>query len=366
MVLAAKYMPIEGQEDMWFSEYFEQNNITFSGSNRETLRYDSDKVSAKERLKNLGIKTTKYFTAIPEQYQHEKELPISFPLFIKPLDAANGNGIDDSSFVENFSEFSEKVLSLYKIYKQPVLVEEYLSGKEFTVAVIKNGYGKIIISAIEIAPPESSGGLKILGATAKISDTETLKKIERHDMDSVNELAIASFQGLGVRGFVRIDVKMDGLGNCYFMEANLVPGMNHGTSYFPRAYEIESKMSYDDVITLILDECLQRADVEKEFNTKFRQDTSSCAVYLGVKRLWRTRVRLGLGIPCQAHIIGARSNANRINTALCYRNIDLFRVELYDQCHRVLLSAGGQVILGVEQTRLLRPSIEARSRPSGH
>ncbi|WP_299178852.1 hypothetical protein [uncultured Neptuniibacter sp.] len=270
VVLAAKYMPVEGRDDMWFSDYFEQNHITFSGSNRETLRYDSDKVSAKERLTNLGIKTAKYFTAIPDQYQSEEELPILFPLFLKPLDAANGNGVDDSSFVESFSEFREKVLSLYEIYKQPVLVEEYLSGREFTVAVIKNGSGKITISAIEIAPPESSGGLKILGAAAKMSDTETLKKIEPHDIASVNALAVASFQGLGARGFGRIDVKMDGLGVCYFMEANLVPGMNHGTSYFPRACEIENKISYDDVIKLILDESFKRVGVEREYNKKLR------------------------------------------------------------------------------------------------
>lgn len=278
VILAAKYMPIEGQEDMWFSEYFEKNHITFSGSNRETLKYDSDKVFAKERLTNLGIKTAKYFTAIPGQYSCEEELPILFPLFLKPLDAANGNGVDESSFVESFSEYSKKVLSLYKTYKQPVLVEEYLSGKEFTVAVIKNRCGNITVSAIEITPPESLGGLKILGAAAKMSDTETLKKIERHDMDSVNELAVASFQGLGARGFGRIDVKMDDLGICYFMEANLVPGMNHGTSYFPRACEIENKMPYDDVIKLILDECFQRVGIEKEFNKKFKQDAVNCTV----------------------------------------------------------------------------------------
>lgn len=278
VVLAAKYMPIKEQEDMWFSQYFEENHITFSGSDRETLKYDSDKVFAKERLTKLGIKTAKYFTAIPDQYRYEDELPILFPLFLKPLDAANGNGIDDSSFVENFSEFTTKVLSLYQTFKQPVLVEEYLSGKEFTVAIIQNRAGKITKSAIEIAPPESSGGLKILGAAAKSSDTETLKKIERHDIDSVSELAEASFQGLGARGFGRIDVKMDGLGICHFMEANLVPGMNHDTSYFPRACEIENTMSYDDVIELMLDECLLRVSVEKEFNKKFKQDTASCAV----------------------------------------------------------------------------------------
>ncbi|MGH1429560.1 MAG: hypothetical protein ACRBB4_00415 [Neptuniibacter sp.] len=270
VVLAAKYMPIEGHDNIWFSEYFEQNHITFSGSNRETLKYDSDKVSAKQRLKSLGIKTANYFTAIPGEYSHNEQLPIAFPLFLKPMDAANGNGIDDRSFVKNFSEFSEKVSSLYEIYKQPVLVEEYLSGKEFTVAITKSSSGKTTISAIEIAPPESTGGLKILGATAKLNDTETLKRIERHDIDSVNELAAASFKGLGARGFGRIDVKMDDFGVCYFMEANLVPGMNHGTSYFPQACEIENEISYDDVIKLILNESLQRASVGMGINHKLK------------------------------------------------------------------------------------------------
>lgn len=278
VVLAAKYMPIEERDDIWFSEYFEQNHITFSGSDRETLKYDSDKVFAKERLTKLGIKTAKYFTAIPDQYKCKEELPILFPLFIKPLDAANGNGVDDKSFVENFSEFREKVLSLYKTFKQPVLVEEYLSGKEFTVAVIKNSNDKLTISAIEITPPESSSGLKILGSAAKTNDTETLKKIEPHDLDSVIRLAEASFQGLGARGFGRIDVKMDSFGTCYFMEANLVPGMNQGTSYFPRACKIENTMSYDDVIESMLEESLQRAGIDKEFNQKIKHDSASCTV----------------------------------------------------------------------------------------
>lgn len=176
VVLATKYMPINGQQDVWFSEFFEKKQITFSGSNRATLRYDSDKVFAKERLTSLGVKTAKYFVAIPDQFKSEAELPIVFPLFLKPLDAANGNGIDDSSLVESFFEYREKVKSLYEIYNQPVLVEEYLCGKEFTVSVILNNRSNAIMSAIEIMPPESSRGLRILGAVAKKKDTETLKK----------------------------------------------------------------------------------------------------------------------------------------------------------------------------------------------
>jgi D-alanine-D-alanine ligase len=278
VVLAAKYITLENGNKVWFSEYFARNKITFSGSSRETLKFDSDKVLAKVHLASIGIKTAKHFTAIPGQYEFEEKLPLSFPLFLKPIDAANGNGIDDMSFVENFVEFESKVSSLYGIYNQPVLVEEFLGGREFTVAIIKSGSGKMTVSAIELVPPVSSGRLRILGASVKRLDTETLKEIESNDIDCVREVAMASFQGLGARGFGRIDVKMDNQGLCYFLEANLVPGMNHGTSYFPRACEIANDMSYDEVIQLMLDECLNRVITEREFNKMLKQNAASCAV----------------------------------------------------------------------------------------
>ena len=279
VVLAAKYMPVVNGNDIWFSEYFAKQKITFSGSNRETLKYDSDKVLAKSCLSNAGINTAKYFTAVPDQYHHENDLPFSFPLFLKPIDAANGNGIDDLSFVENFSEFEAKVSSLYNLYQLPILVEEYLSGREFTVAIIENDIGKFLTSAIEVIPPESTGGLRILGAEVKKFDTETLKKIEKNDIKRIVDLAIQAFIALGVRGFGRIDVKMDNNGKCYFMEANLIPGMNLGSSYFPQACNIASAMSYDKVISLMLVDCLSRVIPKKVLTYTQSTENYSPLVY---------------------------------------------------------------------------------------
>ena len=72
------------------------------------------------------------------------------------------------------------------------------------------------------------------------------------------DLATSSFVALGARGFGRVDVKMDKFGACYFMEANLVPGMNLGSSYFPQACNIANEISYDDVVSLMLEEGLSR------------------------------------------------------------------------------------------------------------
>lgn len=264
VMLAAKYMPMCNGADVWFSEFFDNNQMAFTGSNRAALAYDSDKISAKIQLDGLGIKTARYFTAIPLEFSFQEELPLEFPLFLKPIDAANGNGVDDLSFVEDFGAFETKVLELHQIYGAPVLVEEYLGGKEYTVAIIKSKHGKMITSAIEISPPLSSKGLRILGSSVKTTDTETLKSVVASDLFNIEQMALAAFRGLGARGFARIDVKTDLNGQCFFMEANLVPGMSYGSSYFPQACELANNLSYDEVVDLMIDECRGRwTDVQE-------------------------------------------------------------------------------------------------------
>jgi D-alanine-D-alanine ligase len=260
VISAVKYIPITYKDDLWLSEYFAQHAINFTGSSREVLKFDSNKVLAKTHLANKGVKTADYFLATPGQYKTETDLPVTFPLFLKPLDAANGNGIDDLSFVTSFAQYESKVASLYASFNQPVLAEKYLDGREFTVAIIRTPDEKLIVSAVEAIPPTSTNGLRILGATVKKDDSETLAKItDKAEEARVTRLAIDAFNSLGVRDFGRIDIKTDNNGECFFMEANLVPGMTHGSSYFPQACDIANGFDYNKVVELMIASGLARA-----------------------------------------------------------------------------------------------------------
>jgi D-alanine-D-alanine ligase len=282
VILAVKYIPVINhgtthEENIWLSEYFAHHGINYTGSSRESLKFDSNKVLAKTHLTNKGINTAKYFIATPGQYKTESELPISFPLFLKPLDAANGNGIDDLSYVSNFADYESKIVALYETFNQPVLVEEYLDGREFTVAIIKSSTEKLIASAVEVIPPTSNHGLRILGAQAKIDNSEELIEIVDDEVSNrVTTLAIEAFNSLGVRDFGRIDIKTDNHGECFFMEANLVPGMTQGSSYFPKACEIAHEFTYDKVVELLLAGGLARAsstippNIYPDLNNKFK------------------------------------------------------------------------------------------------
>jgi len=269
-ILAVKYISIENGIDIWLSEFFAKNDINYSGSSRAVLKFDSDKVLAKAYLMKKGMKTANYFTATPGQYACEADLPVAFPLFLKPLDAANGNGIDDLSLVTNYAEFESKMSALYATFNMPVLAEEYLDGREFSVAIIKTEGGKLIVSAVEIVPPQSTKGLRILGEKTKKEDSELIKKIEEPKvLNKVAKLAIDAYTRLGIWDFGRIDIKTNKQGHCYFMEANLVPGMTSGSSYFPRACEIANNLTYDEVIQLIVEKGISRSSyAESQYTPK--------------------------------------------------------------------------------------------------
>lgn len=259
VILAVKYLAFERRADIWLAEYFLNNNVNYLGSSRETLEFDSNKLLAKVHLRSKGMKTADYFISTPGQYKCEDELPLKFPLFLKPMDAANGNGVDDLSFVDNFASFESKVLSLYELFGLPVLVEEYLGGREFTVAILRALSNGLIVAPIEIVPPKSKQGLRILGQAVKKEDSEELKKIIDIELrQQVSKFAIDSFNNLGCRDFGRVDIKFSRNGDCCFLEANLVPGMTEGSSYFPKAFEIDQGYSYDQVVALLLEKGLSR------------------------------------------------------------------------------------------------------------
>jgi D-alanine-D-alanine ligase len=250
VVLGVKYI-IENEQKIWLCEFFSKNKINYSGSSKKTLMYDSDKVLAKSYLKDRGINTARYFTAIPQEHKRDYDLPINYPLFLKHSNSINGNGIDDYSLVNNFAEFQSKVLSLYDKNPTPILVEEYLDGREFTVAIIKTKSGNLLVSSLEIIQAKMENVNKSTPKKLiKIEDEQIIKKIK--------ELAVDAYIDLGIRDYGRIDIKSNIHGHCYFMNVNLIPDMTSNSSYFPKACEVEHELSYDDMIELIVEEGISR------------------------------------------------------------------------------------------------------------
>ena len=259
VVLTNKIIMAKNGKEMWLSEYFEHRNINYTGSGKDALKYDINKISSKLKVFSHGIRTARFFITTLGEYKSLDDIPIPFPLFIKPAHSANSNGIDQNSFAINFEDFQSKVKELYDKYKQPILVEEYLSGREFTVAIIQAD--TLLVVPIEIVPPLEND-IRILSSKIKTDDSEILKVITDINLHKkISKVAIRAFRALGARDFGRIDIRMDANGKCYFIEANLTPGMKRGRSYFPLSYELSASLTYDEVLNFMIESALKRNDL---------------------------------------------------------------------------------------------------------
>ncbi len=257
VVLAVKHIPLQDGGQLWLSDYFEKAGINYTGSKDASMKFDVNKGSAKKQIDSCGIKTAAFFTSSPNDFKVNDVLPLPYPLFLKPMDAADSNGIDHKSLVSNFTEFEEKIQSLHLLNSKPTLVEQYLPGREFTVAIVEED-NRLCVASIEIVAPLDHGS-RILGEKVKSEDTEILKKvIDAKTLSKLSNIAVSVFRALGARDFARIDIKMDLDNECYFMEANLTPGMNKGSSYFPKAFEISLGLEFNDVIAMVVGNGLKR------------------------------------------------------------------------------------------------------------
>ncbi|MGB5964245.1 MAG: D-alanine--D-alanine ligase [Sulfurimonadaceae bacterium] len=273
VILAVKHLPEEDNKKIWLSEYFAEHAVNFSGSSMASMRFDADKVLAKTHLKAKGISTANFFTAVPGEHRRESHLPIGFPLFLKPVNAVNSSGIDDDSLVRSYAAFESKVASLYGRFQVPVLVEEYLEGPAFTVCVIKTASGELLVSPVEIIPELSFNGPRVLGEETKRDQARGVKKIEDATMKKqLIKLTIDIFIDLDIRDFGRIDFITNKNGHCFFMEADLLPGMDTSSSSFPKAFEIEHNLSYESVVELIVEEGLSRAPMISPLNNPILAD----------------------------------------------------------------------------------------------
>ena len=255
------------KEKIWISEYFDNAGINYTGSGKEAIELEFSKDAAKRKVAEFGINTAPYFIAKPGMYKTADELPVSFPLFIKPLREGDGKGIGNDSIVYNFESYQNKVQSIHTLFKQSALVEKYLSGREYTVSILGldfNNEPKAL--PIEITFSDKNIYSKILGYETKKENNEIVKAIENEDIfESVVSIAKRSFIALGARDFGRIDIIIDENDCPYFLEANLVPGMTQrpndiDCSYFPRACFINNRITYQETVQEIAEISFNRLE----------------------------------------------------------------------------------------------------------
>jgi D-alanine-D-alanine ligase len=256
--LGMKFVPVDTSLDrqgpkVWLAEYLDEHGIAYTGSGQGAHELELNKQLAKQRVLDAGLSTAPFYVARQNRPVSRGDIRLAFPLFIKPTNRGGGLGIDSNSVANNFYELETKIQSIATKLRSDSLVEQYLPGREFSVAILKyQASEEFKVMPIELIAPPDKRGLRLLSGKVKASNCEQAIAVTDGLIKSnVTDLAMAVFEALGARDYGRIDIRLDRAGTPHFLEANLLPSLISGYGSFPKACALNMQLDFEQMILSI-------------------------------------------------------------------------------------------------------------------
>jgi D-alanine-D-alanine ligase len=242
---------------------FELLGMAFTGNNSRTLALCQDKYRAKAILAAQGLPTA------PSQLVTSADQPLELrlPVIVKPNSEDASLGIYPESVVHDAANFAVQARRVLEKYNQPALVEAFIDGREFNVAVYEN--------TVPEALPVSELDFSALPATSPHICSYEAKWFEDHALynatppicpapidDSLRgklqEAAVGAFKAMGCRDYARVDFRMDGKGRLFILEVNPNPDISLNAG-FARALKA-ANVPYESFWKTMLGNARKRKD----------------------------------------------------------------------------------------------------------
>jgi len=232
-------------------------DIAYTFSDPLVCAVTLDKAMAKKVVQAAGLNTPRSYLVQSEA--DVANVKLSYPLFAKPVAEGTGKGVDANSKITSPAQLAEVCANLLKQLHQPVLVGEYLSGRESTTAILGTGSKARVLGTMEIrvkdGAPAQDYSYEVKELCEKFVEYFPMPKDKKRD--EVEILALASYRALECRDAGRVDIRLDAKGNPSFIEINPLPGLHPLHSDLPMIATQEG-MSYKQLLSVIIAGALER------------------------------------------------------------------------------------------------------------
>lgn len=232
--------------------------VRYTGSDPAALLLGLHKGLAKERFAASSIPTAPF--RVVERPTDVHTIDLAFPVFVKPIHEGSSKGIGVANFCRDSGALTERTRDLLERYEQPVLVEEFLPGEEYTVAILGTGDAARCLPVVglrfEALPADA---VPVYGYEAKWVWDQPERPLDIFTcpaplapdaLAAVEQTALAAYRALGCRDWGRVDVRCDARGIPNVVEVNPLPGIipdPAANSCFPKAARAAG-MDYDTLI----------------------------------------------------------------------------------------------------------------------
>lgn len=232
--------------------------IAYTFSDPLVMSVSLHKGMTKAILQSRGIPTSPY--AEVHRVEDCATIDLGLPMFVKPIAEGTGKGVTPKSKITSRDEFAPRCEELLNRYKQPVLVEPFLPGREFTVGIIGTGEDARVLGTLEIilnskAEPEvysyaNKENCEELVAYPLVLPTDPL-------VYQAECIALDAWRALGCRDAGRVDLRCDADGNPLVLELNPLAGLHPSHSDLPMLATALG-MPYEELIRQIIDSAAKR------------------------------------------------------------------------------------------------------------
>lgn len=239
-------------EDGSVQGFLETLGLLYTGSGVLASAIGIDKITFRKIMKFDRLPIPKFtFLKKDEDLKKIKKVLGKPPYFVKPFNQGSSVGASPVLSVENL----KNALRLAFEYSDTVLIDEYLTGPEFTCAVMGNE-DPTVLPVIEIRPLKG----EYFDYESKYSENGAEEnvpaKISKKLTKKIQDLAIKVYKAIGCSGFARVDLMLNSKGEPIILEINTVPGLTP-TSLFPKAAKAKN-ISYPQLLDTIIRYAIQK------------------------------------------------------------------------------------------------------------
>ena len=232
--------------------------IEFTGSDAACMAISLNKATAKRLVAYEGIRTPAF--AVLRSGREPLPKDFAYPAIVKPIAEGSSKGILEKQVVESEAELRAVSELLLERYRQPVLAEAFLPGREFTVAMLGERDPRVL-PIMEIVFTDRSERFPIYSFKSKFESVGVENKVPCDVSPALytelERVATASFAALGCRDIARVDLRLDGQDNVHFIECNPLPGMAPNFSDLCVMAKVEHT-SYDALVAEIMAPAVRR------------------------------------------------------------------------------------------------------------
>ena len=209
--------------------------IPYTFSDPLVMSLTLHKGMTKRIIRDAGIPTSDFL--VVEQTIKEGDILFKPPFFIKPVAEGTGKGVSPRSIIRRLEDLESACEVMLNEYKQPVLIERYLSGREFTVGITGTGNDAVAIGTMEVYLLKAAEQ----GVYSYVNKEKCEELVEYKIMDSTEdplvkraeEISLRAWQILGCRDAGRVDMRCDEEDSPYVLEVNPLAGLHPEHSDLP-------------------------------------------------------------------------------------------------------------------------------------